>query len=125
MAARSSVISDGASTRYEDHDHSPTRFGAGSGFNPHKDSGLNGGIAGVDGSKALQDKNHSLARPAGDAELAEGGEGEVDAVWGKLSEDGPKYRNLHWAGAAIIEIKIQVSRCIAFAVRQLDWRSGA
>lgn len=83
----SSIISERPSTRVES---SPTRFGK-----EHKDA--NGKHAG----------ERDLARPAGDAESGgETGE-EVDAVWGKLSEDGPNYRNLGWLGAAIIETKIQ------------------
>jgi hypothetical protein len=92
-----SIISERPSTRVE---RSPTRFGKG-------DKKENG--------------ERDLTRPAGDAESGEGGGEVVDAVWGKIGEDGPNYRNLGWLGAAIIETKIQVSR--ARGVRA-DCRSG-
>lgn len=34
----------------------------------------------------------------------------VDAVWGKLDDDSPNYKNLSWFRASIIMIKSQVSR---------------
>ena len=87
MAARNSTVSESASTQYE-HERSPTRFGSGS-------------------KEPKDDANLTHARPAGDAELADG-DGEVDAVWGKLDGDGPNYRSLGWKGATIIQVKMQV-----------------
>jgi hypothetical protein len=86
MTARNSTVSETASTQYE---RSPTRFGMGSSKEPKDDANL------------------AHARPAGDAEMADG-EGEVDAVWGKLDGDGPNYRSLGWKGATIIQVKMQV-----------------
>ena len=89
MTARNSTISE--STQFEP-ERSPTRFGSGSG------SG---------GKEPKTDGDLTHARPAADAELADG-DGEVDAVWGKLDGNGPNYRSLGWKGATIIQVKMQV-----------------
>lgn len=82
---------------------------------PHRtlhDTSRHGTVRAMFGEKKKQQEDDQLApvptSDMGDVEVIKPVGGQHDAVFGEINEDGPNYKDVGWAGSAILMFKTQV-----------------